>query len=300
MKSLVTGGAGFIGSHLVDALVKRGHEVVVIDNKMVLNFELFYYNQQATYHHLDVADYEATRWLYDGVSNVFHCAAESRIQPSIENPLLAVRTNVLGTSTMLQCALEAGVSRVMYSSTSSIYGLKNTAPQMESMGDDCLNPYATTKFSGEKMCELYTKLYGLRTVIFRYFNVYGPREPVAGPYAPVVGLFLRQAKRNEPLMIVGTGEQRRDFVHVNDVVAANLAAMDALNSRDFFGKVYNVGTGNNYSVKEIADMISPNQIYIDPRKGEMQETLAYLNRIRTAFNWNPTISLSDYIRESLA
>ena len=172
MKSLVTGGAGFIGSHIVDALLAKGHEVVVIDNETSTVHDHFYYNDKATYHKLDIADYDATRKLYDGVDYVFHCAAESRIQPAILNPLLAIRTNTLGTGTVLQCSREAGVKKVMYSSTSSGYGLVNEPPLNETMPDDCLNPYSVSKVSGEKLCSMYTKLFGVKTVIFRYFNVY--------------------------------------------------------------------------------------------------------------------------------
>jgi UDP-glucose 4-epimerase len=177
MKSIVTGGAGFIGSHIVDHLVDLGHTVVVIDTETSQVHDAFYYNSQAQYYKLDVADYKNTRPLYQDVDFVFHCAAESRIQPTLLNPLLTIRTNTLGTGTVLQCAREAGVKKVIYSSTSSGYGLINKAPLTEDMPDDCLNPYSVSKVAGEKLCAMYTKLFGLKTIIFRYFNVYGPREP---------------------------------------------------------------------------------------------------------------------------
>lgn len=297
MKSLVTGGVGFIGSHIVDALVERGHEVVVIDNQSSTVHDQFYFNPKAQYHQVDIAEYEATKLLYRSVDYVFHCAAESRIQPAIQNPLLAVRTNTLGTATVLQCARENGVKKVMYSSTSSAYGY-NEPPQIETMRDDCLNPYSVSKVAGEKLCSMYYKLFGTQTVIFRYFNVYGPREPIKGPYAPVVGLFLRQHRAGQPLTIVGTGEQRRDFTHVSDVVAANLLAMESSNL-DACGRVYNVGTGNNYSVNELARMISPNVVYIDPRPGEAKETLAMNLRMKQTFGWSPKVELQSYIHEQM-
>lgn len=151
MKSLVTGGAGFIGSHIVDKLISLGHEVIVIDNETSQVHDNFYYNDKASYHKLDIVDYENTRKLYNDVDYVFHCAAESRIQPTILNPLGAIKTNTLGTGTVLQCAREAGVKKVMYSSTSSGYGLKNDPPLKEDMPDDCLNPYSVSKVSGEKL-----------------------------------------------------------------------------------------------------------------------------------------------------
>jgi UDP-glucose 4-epimerase len=302
MKIIVTGGAGFIGSHIVDRLLSLGHKVVVIDNESSEVHNQFYFNNDATYYKLDIANYEDTRHLYDDVDYVFHCAAESRIQPAIENPLLAVRTNTLGTATVLQCAREAKVKRVMYSSTSSGYGLLNTPPLNEGMPDDCLNPYSVSKVSGEKLCKMYTDLFGLETVIFRYFNVYGPREPLKGPYAPVVGLFLRQAMKGEPLTIVGDGNQRRDFTHVDDVVEANILAMQHVELYGGFktyGMVYNVGTGKNHSVLELARMISDVVKFIPPRPAESRVTLADKTRIYETFGWTPSKKIEDYIRERL-
>jgi UDP-glucose 4-epimerase len=174
MKSLVTGGAGFIGSNLVDKLIEQGHEVIVIDNESAESNEKFYWNDKAKNYVLDIRDYKNTRPLYDGVDFVFHLAAESRIQPAIENPIEAVSLNSVGTCTVLQCSREARVKRVMYSSTSSGYGM-NQSPNIETQPDDCLNPYSVSKVNGEKLCKMYTSLYGLPTISFRYFNVYGER-----------------------------------------------------------------------------------------------------------------------------
>jgi UDP-glucose 4-epimerase len=303
MRSIVTGGAGFIGSHIVDKLIELGHEVVVIDNESAIVHEKFYYNEKATYHKLDIADYDSTRSLYTNTDYVFHCAAESRIQPAIENPLLAVRTNTLGTATVLQCSREAKVKRVMYSSTSSGYGLANEPPLEETMPDDCLNPYSVSKVSGEKLCRMYSDLFGLDTVIFRYFNVYGPREPLKGPYAPVVGLFLRQKKAGEALTIVGDGNQRRDFTHVVDVVDANIKAMQYDNKSSFGfelkGNIFNVGTGKNHSVLELARMISDTVKFIPARPAEARITLANSGKLISWLNWRPTKNIEDYIKENL-
>lgn len=296
MKALVTGGAGFIGSNLVDKLIESGHEVIVIDDESSECNEKFYWNNKATNYKIDIIDYYSTRSLYDNVDVVFHLAAESRIQPAIENPILAVTTNVLGTCTVLQCAKESGVKRVIYSSTSSAYG-RNTTPCVETMNEDCLNPYSVSKVSGEKLCKMYYELYGLETIIFRYFNVYGKRQPLKGHYAPVIGLFLRQAKNEEPLTIVGDGEQRRDFTHVSDVINANILAANFDLKPDIFGKVYNVGTGKNYSINEIANMISLNQINIPSRKGESRETLADNLRMKKTFGWIPKVSIDTWIKE---
>lgn len=302
MKSLVTGGAGFIGSHIVDKLIELGHEVVVIDNESSEVHNNFYHNEKAKYHKLDIADYSSTRPLYDDTDFVFHLAAESRIQPAIENPLLAIRTNTLGTGTVLQCSREAKVKRVIYSSTSSAYGRVNKPPLKEDMPDDCLNPYSVSKVSGEKLCKMYSDLFGLDTVTFRYFNVYGPREPLKGPYAPVVGLFLRQKKAGEALTIVGDGNQRRDFTHVDDVVAANIAAMQYNSKETYFaisGQLFNVGTGCNHSILELARMISDTVRFIASRPAESKETLANNTRIREILGWHPSKKIEDYIKENL-
>ena len=298
MKSLVTGGAGFIGSNLVDKLIELGHEVIVIDNEFSDVHEQFYYNKKASNYKLDIRDYESTRPLYNGVDYVFHIAAEARIQPAINNPIEAVSINSVGTCTVLQCAREAGVKRVMYSSTSSAYGT-NSIPNVETQFDDCLNPYSVSKVNGEKLCSMYTNLFGLNTIIFRYFNVYGERQPLKGQYAPVLGIFLRQKNADESLTIVGDGEQRRDFTHVSDVVQANILAAISEVEQEAFGQVYNIGNGVNYSVNEIASMISDNTVNIPPRIGESRETLANNSKMKNTFGWEPKVFLSDWISKNV-
>jgi len=293
-KSLVTGGAGFIGSHIVDKLIELGHEVIGIDNESAESNEEFYWNDKAQNYKYDICDYEKTRTLYDEVDYVFHLAAESRIQPAILNPIEAVTKNCVGTCTVLQCAREAGVKKVVYSSTSSGYGF-NEPPNHENQSDDCLNPYSVSKVAGEKLCKMYNDLFGLKTVIFRYFNVYGERSPIRGQYAPVIGIFLRQRKDGEPLTIVGDGEQRRDFTHVSDVVQANILAATKDIDDDFYGELYNVGNGVNYSINEIANAISENQINIPARIGESRTTLANNGKLRTIFGWIPQVNLMDWV-----
>lgn len=294
MKSLVAGGAGFIGSNLVDELIKLGHEVIVIDNESAESNEEFYWNKHAKNYKYDIRDYEKTRPLYEGVDYVFHIAAEARIQPSILNPIEAVSVNCLGTVTTLQCSREAGVKKFVYSSTSSGYGF-NQLPNVETQPDDCLTPYSVSKISGEKLCSVYTNLFKLKTICLRYFNVYGNRQPLKGHYAPVVGLFLRQAKNGEPLTIVGDGEQRRDFTHVSDVVGANIRVATKEVDDKFYGKLYNVGNGVNYSINEIANVISDNQIYIESRPGEARTTLADITKLKEIFGWEPKVNLMDWI-----
>ena len=296
MKSLVTGGAGFIGSHLVDKLLEIGHEVVVIDSESAESNEEFYWNDKAQNYKYDIRDYEKTRPLYDGVDYVFHTAAEARIQPAILNPIEAVSVNCVGTVTVLQCAREAGVRKVIYSSTSSGYGF-NEPPNEETQRDDCLNPYSVSKVAGEKLCKMYNDLFGLRTVFFRYFNVYGERQPLRGQYAPVIGIFLRQRAAGESLTIVGDGEQRRDFTHVSDVVQANVLAATVEVSDECYGKLYNVGNGVNYSINEIANAISDNQTNIPPRIGESRVTLANNDKLKETFGWDPKVNLMEWISQ---
>jgi len=230
-----------------------------------------------------------------GIDYVFHLAAESRIQPAILNPIQAVNTNCVGTCTILQCAREAGVKKVIYSSTSSAYGF-NKPPNSEQQPDDCLNPYSVSKVAGEKLCSIYKSLYGLKTVTLRYFNVYGERQPIKGQYAPVIGIFLRQRADAEPLTIVGDGEQRRDFTHVSDVVQANILAATTEVDDEYYGCVYNVGNGENYSINEIADAISDNQINIPYREGESRLTLAQNTLLTLIFGWRPQVNLMDWIK----
>jgi len=297
MKVIVTGGAGFIGSHLVDRLINLGFEVAVIDDESATTNEEFYYNDAAEYYKLDVSDYNNIRPLFENIEYVFHLAAESRIQPTIENPLKCVLTNVYGTSAVLQAAREAKCKKVIYSSTSSAYGLKNNPPLNEDMTEDCLNPYSVTKYTGEKLCKIYTELFGLKTITFRYFNVYGSREPTKGPYAPVVGLFLRQRAAGEPLTIVGDGQQRRDFTHVDDIIEANIRAMKYRGR--LHGQAFNVGTGTNHSVLDLAKMISNTIKFIPKRPGEARETLADMTKMETEFRWKPSKNIEDYIAEKL-
>ena len=297
-KSLVTGGAGFIGSNLVDRLLELGHEVVVIDNEYSDAHDHFYWNDKAQNYKYDIRDYQNTRTLYDGVDYVFHFAAEARIQPAILNPIEAVSINSVGTCTVLQCAREAGVKRVMYSSTSSAYG-RNEPANVETQPDDCLNPYSVSKVSGEKLCKMYTELYGLPTISFRYFNVYGERQPLKGQYAPVIGIFLRQRAAGEPLTIIGDGNQRRDFTYVGDVVNANILAAITEVDSEAFGQVYNVGTGNNYSINQISRMISDNTTNIAPRPGETRLSLANNQKLRQTFGWEPSMKLEDWIAAHL-
>ena len=298
MKALVTGGCGFIGSHIVDLLVSKGVQVRVIDNLSSEFHDQFYFNDAAEYHHEDICDYDQVEKVMGGIDCVFHLAAHSRIQPSIENPLSAVSVNTMGTMNILEAARQAGVKRVMFSSTSSAYGLTNQPPLVETMRTNCLNPYSVSKVAGEELCRIYSEIYGLETIIFRYFNVYGNREPLRGVYAPVVGRFLKLFKNNEPLTIVGDGLQRRDFTHVSDVAQANWLASQT-ESEEAFGDFFNVGAGENYSVMELAEMIGGERVHIPERIGEARETLADISKIKSVLGWEPKMNFNEYIEREM-
>ena len=291
MKCLVTGGAGFIGSHIVGKLLQNNNHVVVIDNESSEANDAFnWYEDHAENHVIDIRDFDACLPLFEGVDCVFHLAAHSRIQLAMQRPKDCIETNYFGTYNMLECARQAGVRRFVNSSTSSSYGLLNKPPLQEDMKTDCLNPYSASKVGAETLCEMYYILHGLRTITLRYFNVYGPRQPLKGIYAPVIGLFEEQKKRGEPLTIVGDGEQRRDFTHVYDVVDANICAM----MTNFSGVTVNIGSGKNYSVNEIAEFISDDTITIPERPGEARETLADNSRAQKLLSWTPKCTLEDY------
>ena len=296
MISLVTGGAGFIGSNLVDYLIQQGHEVICVDNESAECNDKFYWNDKACNIIGDITDYDFIKNCFKDVDYVFHLAAESRLQPAIKNPIEAVYKNCVGTTTILQCAREAGVKRFVYSSTSSGYGF-NPSPNVETQPDDCLNPYSASKVAAEKFCKMYSDLYGLETVVLRYFNVFGERSPRRGQYAPVIGIFDRQRLSGEALTIVGDGTQRRDFIYVGDVAKANLIAAKATLDKKYFGQVFNIGSGINYSVQEIADAISDNQTYIPKREGEMETTWSNIEKASEVLGWKPEVDVLEWIKK---
>ena len=295
--SIVTGGAGFIGSHIVEKLLQLEHMVVVVDNEYSDN-DNFHWRKDTLNVNLDITDYKGLKKAFTGADYIFHCAAEARIGPAIENPVNALNINTIGTCNVLQCAREVGAKKVLYSSTSSGYGL-NESPNVETQPDDCLNPYSVSKIAGEKLCKMYTDLYGLNTIIFRYFNVFGERAPRKGQYAPVTGIFLRQKAAGEPLTIVGDGEQRRDYIYVKDVANANVMAAISNPDDNAYGQVYNVGSGKNYSVNEIASFISDDTINIPPRIGEARNSLANIDKIQKTFAWKPEVDVEQWIKTQL-
>ncbi len=294
--SIVTGGCGFIGSHIVDKLHELGHHVIVIDDLSAPENEDFYYHKDVTnvkYHIKDISKDDCSEY-FNGVDYVFHLAARSRIQPTIGSPNECFEVNVVGTQRVLEWSRLNGIKRVIYSGTSSLYGKQNTTPFNPNMPADCLNPYSMSKWMGERICDLYSQVYGLPSIVLRYFNVYGPREPLKGEYAPVIGLFKRQVKNNKPMTVVSPGTQRRDFTYIDDVVNANICAMNK-SVKEVLHKVYNVGTGKNYSILEIADMIGDERVLIPARPAEVVETLADISETIKDLGWTSECKLEDMI-----
>jgi UDP-glucose 4-epimerase len=289
-KVLVTGGSGFIGSHLVDRLIELGHNVISVDTKAKLN-------PNAAGRLVNINDRSHTVDSYKDVDYVFHVAGQARVQPSIHNPQDSIINNVNATAKVLQLSKQAGVKRVIYSMTSSIYG-SHQPPHTEDMHPQPLSPYAVSKLAGEQLCKVYSELYGLETASLRYFNVYGPRESEFGEYTTVVKKFLQQQAAGHPLTIVGDGEQRRDFTHVYDIVEANIAAMNY--QGELKGEIFNIGAGHNYSVNGVAKLISDSHQYLPARPGEARETLADNSKAREVLGWTPKLNLEDYIAESLS
>jgi UDP-glucose 4-epimerase len=290
-KALVTGGAGFIGSHLVDALIDKGFDVVVIDNLSLGRKE--YLNPQARFHELDIRDLEKIKPLFKDIDYVFHLAAQPRIQPSIINPAESHSNNVVGTLNVLIAARDAKVKKCIYSASSSAYGDQKMLPLREDMLSRPKSPYSLFKLIGEDYCKLFNELYGLPTVSLRYFNVYGPRQSCEGAYATVIGIFLRQAKAGKALTIVGDGNQTRDFTHVKDVIRANILSIES--NKAGKGEIINIGTGEKHSINKIASLISKKRVYIPPRPAEVEETLADNSKARKLLGWEPAIKIKEGI-----
>lgn len=293
MKYLVTGGAGFIGSNLVDKLISLGHNVICIDDESAECHEQFYWNDKAQNYKYNICDYALIAPLFEGVDCVFHVASDARIQPAILNPKKSIQSNAVGTANVLELCRVNKVDRLIYSSTSSAYGKKALLPNQEIQPSDPLTPYSAAKVFGENLARVYFNLYGLKTISLRYFNVYGDRQPLKGQYAPVIGLFLKQKREGRPLTIVGDGSQRRDFTHISDVIQANIFASEVYNG---FGEVYNIGYGSSYSILEIANMISNDIKFIPPRIGEVRETLASNLKFKKLTGWTPQTSLKDWLK----
>lgn len=292
-KVVVTGGAGFIGSHVVDALIERGHDVHVID-MFVGGKREDRLNPKATYHEIDIRDYDGIAPIINGAQYVFHEAALPRVQFSIEYPQETFAVNVDGLVSVLRASHEGGVKRVIYAASSSAYGEQDTLPLSEDMTAQPKSPYGLQKYIGELSCRVWSEVYQLPTVSLRYFNVYGPRFDPNGAYALVIGKFITQRKEGKPMTITGDGTHTRDFTHIRDVVTANLLAMES--PRVGSGEVINIGAGNNVSVNTIAELIGGPTEHV-PERLEPAHTRADNRKARELLGWAPTISIEAGIAE---
>ncbi len=295
-KILVTGGAGFIGSHIVDRLLKEGFEVTVIDDLSTGRRENIAHHQNIKDFHFvkgDIRNTALVKKVVEDVYAVFHEAALVSVPRSIENPLLTNEINVSGTLNLLRACTDANVKRFFYASSTAIYGDTETLPKHEKLMPQPISPYAVSKLAGENYVKIYQKVYALNTICLRYFNVYGPRQTYSS-YSGVITIFINNLLKNEPPVIYGDGKQTRDFVHVQDVVEANLLA---LTKETAIGEVLNVATGTPTTINQLAAMLqrimkkSLKPVYKDPRSGDIKHNYADITKAKKLLQYNPEISL---------
>src|SRR3989344_2693422 len=292
-KMVVTGGAGFIGAHLVDALVGRGDDVHVIDNYAGGRYE-DRVTEKAIYHEVDIRETEKVQEIMNGADAVFHTAALPRVPYSVEHPVETTDVNIRGTVSVLTAAVRSKVRRVVYSSSGSAYGLQEKLPLSEEMHANPVNPYGLQKYVGEQFTNMWPGIYGIETVSLRYFNVYGPRLDPRGPYALAVGEFLLARKEGRPLTIFGDGSITRDYTHVRDIVRANILAAESKNVGK--GETINIGAGRNMRIQQLAELVGGEIVYAPPRV-EAHDSQADNRKAKKLLGWEPTITLEEGIAE---
>mgnify|MGYP000197385963 FL=1 len=295
MKVVITGGAGFIGSHLVDFLIDAGNEVLVIDNLSIGRVENITHhldNPSFDFLKADIVDYEAIESSFREVDWVFHLAAMADIVPSIENPTEYYKSNVNGTFNVLQACRKYNIKKIVYTASSSCYGIPDEYPTKELAEIRPQYPYALTKNMGEQLVMHWCQLYNLPAVSLRFFNVYGPRARTSGTYGAVFGVFLAQKIANKPFTVVGDGNQTRDFTFVSDIVNALIAAV----SSDISGEIINIGSNDTYSINRLVELLEGDIAYIPKRPGEPDCTWADISKATRLLDWTPLVSLEDGVK----
>jgi UDP-glucose 4-epimerase len=277
MNYIVTGGCGFVGSNLTDILIKQGHKVIVLDDMSSGK----YINESVETHHIDIQNIMSFKPNVK-IDAIFHLAAEARIQPSFERPLRWQQANINGTAAVCEWARKHKC-KIIYAGSSSCYGGR------------FMNPYTFSKKISEEMCEMYSKVYGVSTVTARFFNVYGPRNPLIGEYTPIIAKFEQLKREGKPLTVVGDGEQKRDFTHVYDICEGLIK----LSEGKWNGEVFNLGTGKNYSINELVEMFECEKVYLPARPGESRETKADISKTIKMVGWKPRYNLKDYIQRKI-
>ena len=295
MKVLITGGAGFIGSHLADSLIELDYEIIVIDNLSVgrkKNIEHLIANPKFTFVNADICNLNEIEPFFKNTDWVFHLAALADIVPSIENPTEYFRSNVDGTFNVLQACRKHQVKKIIYSGSSSCYGIPDKYPTKEIASIRPQYPYALTKNMGEQLVMHWSQLYNLPAVSLRFFNVYGPRARTSGTYGAVFGVFLAQKLANKPYTVVGDGNQTRDFTFVSDIVNALIASAES----DLNGEIINIGSNNTYSINLLVELLGGDITYIPKRPGEPDCTWADISKATQLLNWEPKVSLEEGVQ----
>ena len=295
MKVLVTGGAGFIGSHLADSLIALDFEVVVIDNLSVgrkINIEHLIENSKFTFVNEDICNFDKIETFFNNTDWVFHLAALADIVPSIESPTEYFKSNVNGTFNVLQACRKYQVKKIIYAGSSSCYGIPDKYPTKETAAIRPQYPYALTKNMAEQLVMHWSQLYNLDAISLRFFNVYGPRARTSGTYGAVFGVFLAQKLANKPYTVVGDGSQTRDFTFVSDVVNALVTAAEI----DLSGEIINIGSNNTYSINRLVELLKGEKIYIPKRPGEPDCTWADISKANQLLKWEPKISLETGVK----
>ena len=298
MKTLITGGAGFIGSHLAELLIGRGHDVTVVDNLtsgQLKNLRSISDHPQFKFANADIRDTAALAPLFDGIDWVFHLAGLADIVPSIEMPAQYYSTNVTGTFNVLECARKCGVKRFLYAASSSSYGIPDIYPTPESSPIKPQYPYALTKYMGEELVLHWASVYKLPAISLRLFNVFGTRSRTSGAYGAVFGVFLAQKLNGRPLTVVGDGTQTRDFTYVTDVAEAFLCAAES----DISGEAMNVGSGNHYSVNHLVELLGGDVEYIPKRPGEPDCTFGDVSKISRLLGWKARVPFAEGVSQML-